>query len=112
MQALHEAHFPVPAPVAQNRHVVLMELIPNAAPLYQVKSLHDPKAIYEETVAILRRILEQGLVHGDFNEFNLLISTTENEDGAESEVSKLNEIERDCLPVLKTKNIRRAEISI
>lgn len=86
MQALHKNGFPVPTPIAQNRHVVLMEFIPNATPLYQVKELLNPKAVYEEIVSILRRILEQGLVHGDFNEFNLLISFISDEDGLEKEV--------------------------
>ncbi len=72
MKALKEHRFPVPQPIAQNRHTVLMELI-DAFPLRQISSVPDPAGLYEELIALILRLASFGLIHGDFNEFNILI---------------------------------------
>ncbi|KAI9883132.1 MAG: hypothetical protein M1823_005097 [Watsoniomyces obsoletus] len=72
MKALKENGFPVPQPIAQNRHTVLMELI-DAFPLRQISSVPDPAGLYEELIAMILRLASFGLIHGDFNEFNILI---------------------------------------
>ncbi|KAJ2750552.1 Serine/threonine-protein kinase rio2, partial [Coemansia nantahalensis] len=72
MQVLHEHGFPVPAPVDQNRHCVVMELI-NAFPLRQIDRVADPGLLYSQLMDLIVRLAKHGLIHGDFNEFNILL---------------------------------------
>ncbi|KAI0721279.1 RIO1-domain-containing protein [Cerioporus squamosus] len=72
MKVLHEHHFPVPRPVDQARHCILMEFI-DAYPLRQVADLPSPGALYSELMDMIVRFARAGLIHGDFNEFNILI---------------------------------------
>lgn len=72
MTALWENGFPVPKPLAQNRHTVVMELI-DAFPLRQISEVPDPAGLYAELISMILRLAEYGLIHGDFNEFNILI---------------------------------------
>jgi len=76
MKALRENGFRVPEPVAQSRHTVVMELV-DAFPLRQISSLPDPAGLYAELIAIIMRLASFGLIHGDFNEFNILIREDE-----------------------------------
>ena len=76
MKALSESGFRVPEPVAQNRHTVVMELV-DAFPLRQISSVPDPAGLYAELIEIAMRLARFGLIHGDFNEFNLLIREDE-----------------------------------
>ena len=39
-----------------------------------VKGLGDAEKVYHELVAQIVRLAEHGLVHGDYNEFNLMVS--------------------------------------
>lgn len=72
LTALHENGFRVPKPVAQNRHTLVMELV-QGLPLRQVKEVPDPAGLYAELMEIILRLAGFGLIHGDFNEFNILI---------------------------------------
>ncbi|KAM6965185.1 serine/threonine-protein kinase RIO2 [Aplochiton taeniatus] len=72
MKALYERGFPVPKPVDYNRHAVVMELI-NGYPLCQVRTLADPPALYNEIMELVVKLANHGLIHGDFNEFNLML---------------------------------------
>ncbi|XP_066273198.1 uncharacterized protein [Branchiostoma lanceolatum] len=72
MKALYDHGFPVPKPVDFNRHVVVMELI-NAYPMCQVRDVADPPALYNECMELIVRFANHGLIHGDFNEFNLML---------------------------------------
>lgn len=85
MKALMEEGFPVPEPLAQSRHTIVMTLI-DAFPLRQISSVPDPATLYAELIALILRLAKHGLIHGDFNEFNILIKETslKNEDGEES----------------------------
>uniref|UniRef100_A0A3Q1HLB0 Serine/threonine-protein kinase RIO2 n=1 Tax=Anabas testudineus TaxID=64144 RepID=A0A3Q1HLB0_ANATE len=71
-QALYDRGFPVPKPVDYNRHAVVMELI-NGYPLCQVHELQDPPALYSEFMELIVKLANHGLIHGDFNEFNLMV---------------------------------------
>lgn len=73
MQALHSHGFPTPVPIDQNRHVVVMSRIPGV-PLAQLRAgtLPDAERIFAYCMAMLKRLAEHGLVHCDFNEFNLM----------------------------------------
>ena len=72
MKVLKENGFRVPEPVAQSRHTVVMELI-DAFPLRQIQEVPNPAGLYSELIEIVLRLAKFGLIHGDFNEFNILI---------------------------------------
>lgn len=76
MRALKGAGFMVPEPIAQNRHTVAMELI-DAFPLRQIREVPDPSGLYAELVEMVLRLAGVGLIHGDFNEFNILVKEDE-----------------------------------
>jgi RIO kinase 2 len=72
MKALRENGFSVPEPIAQNRHTIVMSLI-DAFPLRQISKVPEPAALYSELMDIILELARFGLIHGDFNEFNILI---------------------------------------
>lgn len=72
MTVLRREGFLVPEPVAQSRHTIVMEFI-DAFPLRQIQELADPAALYSELMHLIIRLARVGLIHGDFNEFNVLI---------------------------------------
>ncbi|CAL1300892.1 unnamed protein product [Larinioides sclopetarius] len=72
MQALYERNFPVPKPYEFNRHCVVMGVV-KGYPLCQVSDVSDVPALYEELMDLLVRLANHGLIHGDFNEFNLIL---------------------------------------
>lgn len=91
MTALYERGFPVPKPIDFNRHCVLMELV-NGWPMYvlnsnleyfqyslvffrtQVHELRDPEQVYDDLMNLIVRLGNSGVIHGDFNEFNLMVA--------------------------------------
>ncbi|KAG5922285.1 hypothetical protein E4U42_005524 [Claviceps africana] len=85
MKALHAEGFPVPVPLAQSRHTIVMALV-DAFPLRQISTVPDPASLYGDLIALILRLANHGLIHGDFNEFNILIKEekTVSEDGVES----------------------------
>ncbi|XP_020042065.1 serine/threonine-protein kinase RIO2 isoform X2 [Castor canadensis] len=72
MKALYERKFPVPKPVDYNRHAVVMELM-NGYPLCQIHHVEDPASVYDEAMELIVKLANHGLIHGDFNEFNLIL---------------------------------------
>ena len=75
MTALRENGFPVPEPLAQSRHTIVMSLI-DAFPMRQISAVPDPASLYAELISMILRLAQYGLIHGDFNEFNILIKET------------------------------------
>ncbi|EON98910.1 putative rio1 family protein [Phaeoacremonium minimum UCRPA7] len=85
MKALKEDGFPVPDPLAQSRHTIVMSFI-DAFPLRQIASVPDPASLYAELIALILRLAKHGLIHGDYNEFNILIKEEKAEStGVETE---------------------------
>lgn len=86
MQKLRENGFPVPEPIAHSRHTIVMSLI-DAFPLRQIAEVPDPASLYAELIEMILRLAKFGLIHGDFNEFNILIKeeTLSNKDPSTSE---------------------------
>ncbi|KFQ88202.1 Serine/threonine-protein kinase RIO2, partial [Phoenicopterus ruber ruber] len=74
MKALHDRKFPVPKPVDYNRHAVVMELI-DGYPLCQVRQMEDPASVYSELMDLIVKLANHGLIHGDFNEFNIILDS-------------------------------------
>jgi len=72
MKALYEEGFPVPVPLAQSRHTIVMTLV-DAFPLRQISNVPDPASLYADLISLILRFAGHGLIHGDFNEFNILI---------------------------------------
>ena len=77
MKALHDVQYNVPKPIGYNRHVICMNLI-RGIPLYQVHSqqlsVEVARDIYEQSVTLVSKLaIQHGLVHCDFNEYNLLV---------------------------------------
>lgn len=83
MTALHEAGMSVPVPLAQNRHQIAMSLI-DGFPLRQIENVPDPAGLYAELIEMAVHLASLGLIHGDFNEFNVMIK--EEEDPETNEV--------------------------
>ncbi|KAG5530312.1 hypothetical protein RHGRI_025305 [Rhododendron griersonianum] len=77
MKALEEHGFPVPNAVDCNRHCVIMSLV-EGYPLVQVKELQNPDTVFETILGLVVRLAEHGLIHCDFNEFNIMIDENEN----------------------------------
>lgn len=80
MTALKEAGVEVPVPLGQNRHQIVMSLVDGVV-LRQVEKVGDPAGLYAELMGIIVRLAHLGLIHGDFNEFNIMIREVEGENG-------------------------------
>ncbi|KAI6031775.1 RIO1 family-domain-containing protein [Pisolithus microcarpus] len=72
MKVLYEHDFPVPKPIDHARHCILMEAI-DAYPLRQISDVPSPGRLYSKLMDIIVRLADSGLIHCDFNEFNILI---------------------------------------
>ncbi|CAI0454833.1 unnamed protein product [Linum tenue] len=76
MKALEDHGFPVPKAVDCNRHCVIMSLVQGYS-LVQVRELQNPEVVFETVVGLIVRLAEHGLIHCDFNEFNIMIDDDE-----------------------------------
>jgi RIO kinase 2 len=50
----------------------------NAYPMTHIREFINPKEVYVKLMNIMISLAENGLIHGDFNEFNLMIDDEEN----------------------------------
>jgi RIO kinase 2 len=73
LKALSTRKFPVPTPVDVSRHTVVMALIEGVT-LANVSSIDNPAELYDQLMTIIVRLARYGLIHGDFNEFNLMLT--------------------------------------
>lgn len=72
MTALYSRGFPVPRPVDFNRHCVIMELVEGYT-MTQVNEVEDVEQLYDDLMNLIVRLGNCGVIHGDFNEFNIMI---------------------------------------
>lgn len=77
MKALYAHDFPVPKPIDHSRHCVLMSLC-KGYPMCHVAHVRHPGKVYNELMNLIIRLAQHGLIHCDFNEFNLMIDDEEN----------------------------------
>ncbi|CDW97803.1 hypothetical protein, partial [Sporisorium scitamineum] len=86
MKILYEHGFPVPRPIDQARHCIVMSYI-DAFPLRQIAVLPPDQIplLYSALMKLIVRLARAGLIHGDFNEFNLLIREVTNNSDDEYE---------------------------
>ncbi|WVN89778.1 uncharacterized protein L203_105008 [Cryptococcus depauperatus CBS 7841] len=72
MKALYQHGFPVPIPIDQARHCIVMSLI-DGYPLRAVEKVDNPAELYSKLMELIVRFAHAGLIHGDFNEFNIML---------------------------------------
>lgn len=73
MKALYDRGFPVPKPHDFNRHCVIMDLV-NGYPLTNVHEVMDIEGLYDDLMNLIVRLGNNGVIHGDFNEFNIMVT--------------------------------------
>ncbi|XP_011501183.1 PREDICTED: serine/threonine-protein kinase rio2-like [Ceratosolen solmsi marchali] len=76
MKALHNRGFPVPMPIDFNRHCVIMELI-DGVPLCNIHEVKNIEKLYDTLMNIICKLAHCGVIHGDFNEFNIMLKPDE-----------------------------------
>ena len=72
LNGLYNSGFSVPKPYDHNRHAILMDYIPSFT-LSRIDDLGDKEKAFNELVSTLSKLATKGLIHGDFNEFNILV---------------------------------------
>ncbi|OCF35915.1 atypical/RIO/RIO2 protein kinase [Kwoniella heveanensis BCC8398] len=72
MKALYNHGFPVPVPIDQARHCVVMSMV-DGQPLRAIDQVSDPADLYSKLMELIVRLAHAGLIHGDFNEFNIML---------------------------------------
>ncbi|TKR63165.1 hypothetical protein L596_027030 [Steinernema carpocapsae] len=73
LKALADRGFSVPKPIDVCRHTVVMGLIEGKT-LCDIDDVEDPADLYDKLMNMIMRLGRYGLIHGDFNEFNLMIN--------------------------------------
>ncbi|XP_038116984.1 serine/threonine-protein kinase RIO2 [Culex quinquefasciatus] len=63
----------VPRPVDFNRHCVIMELV-DGYPLTNVAEVGNVEQLYDDLINLIVRLGNCGVIHEDFNEFNVMIT--------------------------------------
>lgn len=76
MKALYDRKFPVPKPIDFNRHCVVMELVQGAL-LTHIMEVDDVEGLYDDLMNLIVRFADSGVIHGDFNEFNIILDTNQ-----------------------------------
>lgn len=86
-KCLHDRGFSVPKPLGLNRHIVIMELV-RGHPLNKIDNLsgHE-QSIFNQLMNMVVNLLEHGIVHGDLNEFNIMVEDID-ENGEILEIPK------------------------
>ncbi|ANB15248.1 protein kinase RIO2 [Sugiyamaella lignohabitans] len=72
MKALYDSGFSVPVPIDQSRHQIVMSLI-DGFPMRQLRSHSNPGRLYSTLMDFIVRLASYGLIHCDFNEFNIMV---------------------------------------
>ena len=73
MKGLYSHGFSVPRPYGYNRHAIIMEYVPSY-PLNKVEEIKDKNTVYHKMMDFIYKLGSNGLIHGDFNEFNILLN--------------------------------------
>ncbi|MBC8500677.1 MAG: serine protein kinase RIO [Nanoarchaeota archaeon] len=62
----------VPTPIAFKNNIILMEMIGEPAPMLKDAIPKNPELFMKKIVQNVKKLREQGLVHADLSEFNIL----------------------------------------
>jgi len=91
-KCLYDRGFPVPKPLGLSRHIVAMELVRGYS-LCKVESFNGHEILMFNTLMdIVVRLAQHGIVHGDLNEFNIMVEDVDRE-GTVLEIPKLKIID-------------------
>ncbi|EJS42038.1 rio2p [Saccharomyces arboricola H-6] len=72
MSMLYSKGFKVPEPFDNSRHIVLMELI-EGYPMRRLRKHKNIPKLYSDLMCFIVELANSGLIHCDFNEFNIII---------------------------------------
>lgn len=72
MSLLHSKGFIVPEPFDSSRHMVLMERI-DGFPMRNLRKHRNIPKLYSDLMLFAVKLANSGLIHCDFNEFNIMI---------------------------------------
>ncbi|KAK6203034.1 RIO1 family-domain-containing protein [Scheffersomyces amazonensis] len=72
MTILYQNNFTVPQPFDYSRHCVLMEWI-KGIPMKHLRKHNNYKKLYSDLMNFIVKLANHGLIHCDFNEFNIII---------------------------------------
>lgn len=81
LSLLHSKGFKVPAPFDSSRHIVLMEMI-EGFPMKNLRKHKNIPKLYSDLMLFAVQLANSGLIHCDYNEFNIMIK---NEEACESD---------------------------
>lgn len=76
MTILYDNGFIVPRPYDYSRHCVMMEWI-RGYPMRQMRKYKHYKKLYSDLMNFIVKLANHGLIHCDFNEFNIIIRDAE-----------------------------------
>ncbi|MFH1770534.1 MAG: RIO1 family regulatory kinase/ATPase [archaeon] len=62
----------VPTPITFKNNIILMDMIGSPAPMLKDSRPDNPEEFLKKIVRCVKDLKEQGLVHGDLSEFNIL----------------------------------------
>merc|ERR1719189_1162282 len=77
MKALKDRGFPVPTPIDFNRHCIVMDLVQGYL-LQNVAEVDNPPELYSKLMNLLLKFAGHGVIHGDYNEFNIMLDDAGN----------------------------------
>lgn len=72
MTLFHDNGLPVPCPYDYSRHCVLMEWI-DGIPMKHLRKFSNYKKLYSELMKFIVNLANNGIIHCDFNEFNIIV---------------------------------------
>ncbi|KAH3670628.1 hypothetical protein OGAPHI_001143 [Ogataea philodendri] len=75
MTILYENGFEVPKPLDHSRHCVLMTLVVGF-PMRQLREHFQYKKLYSQLLEFAVKLANHGLIHCDYNEYNIMIKET------------------------------------
>lgn len=76
MKVLYENGFIVPEPFDVSRHCIIMEWI-DGLTMKNLRQHPNPKKLYSDLMCFIVKLANHGLIHCDFNEFNIIIRKEE-----------------------------------
>lgn len=73
LKLLHHNKVPVPKPIKQNRHVLVMGLV-EGGELFHFPELKDVTIIYDEILRNVKKIYQEiKMIHGDLSPYNIIL---------------------------------------
>ncbi|KAG7881321.1 hypothetical protein KL938_003451 [Ogataea parapolymorpha] len=72
MTILYENGFEIPRPLDYSRHCVVMELV-EGFPMRQLREHFQYKKLYSQLMQFMVKLANHGLIHCDYNEYNIMI---------------------------------------